>query len=421
MNRGQYKIKIVVWEKGERLPVMVNHNGEFHYYGNSYALTNLRTRNRASHTMENALHSIAIAHQFFDNENIDLECRLVSGNFLTRQELEELNRFCRLPKSDIDLLLAPKEQLREKVVQFSPLRRKVSSGNVREVARQTASLRQIYVRDYLLWRLEWFPHSKASGRDSFEWAKDMTRRVLSSFSPVEKRRGATVRLGLSQESQHELLRLVSLTAPDNPWESPFCRVRNELLITVLYYLGIRRGELLAMQVSDINFAKNKILIARRPDDPEDPRRYQPLVKTLPRRLPLENFLAERLYEYIHTYRRKTPYAKSHPYLFVSTAGHPLSLSALSHVCLEIKARSPKLLGDFSAHQLRRTWNDRFSQIAKDEGIPPAREQQIRCRIMGWVPNSQMADVYAQRYIQEEAQRVFLKIQEDASKMRRPND
>ena len=98
MNRGQYKIKIVVGEKGERLPVMVNHNGELHYYGNSYALTNLRTRNRASHTMENALRAIAIAHQFFDNENIDLECRLVSGNFLTRQELEELNRFCRLPR-----------------------------------------------------------------------------------------------------------------------------------------------------------------------------------------------------------------------------------------------------------------------------------------------------------------------------------
>ena len=334
--------------------------------------------------------------------------------------MEGLNRLCRLHKTDIATLLAP-ERPREKVVQFKLLLRKVSSDNESEVTRQTASLRQIYIRDYLLWMLEWFPHSTTSVRESFEWAKDMTKRVLSSFSPAETRRGNKVRLGLSQESQRELLRLISHTALDNPWESPFCRSRNELLITVLFYLGIRRGELLALQVSDINFAKNKILISRRPDNPKDPRRYQPLVKTLPRRLPLESVLAERLYEYIHNHRSKTPYAKNHPFLFVSSTGYPLSLSAFSHVCLEIKAKSPRLLGDFSAHQLRRTWNNRFSQLAKDESIPPAREQQIRCRVMGWVPHSEMAAVYTERYVQEEAQRVSLKMQQDTVKMRKIND
>lgn len=420
MSKSSYKVKRLVTDDGERMPIMIN-NGELHYYANSYALTNLRMRNRASHTVENALRAIIIALQFFDNEKIDLERRLIGGSFLTRLELEGLNRFCRLSKSTIDALPVPIEMQRTKVVQFNPLLRKVSSGNAIEVTRQTASLRQVYIRDYLLWMLEWFPHSKASGRESFEWAKDMTKRVLSSFSPVGRRGGATARLGLSQESQQELFRVISHSAPDNPWESPFCRVRNELLIKVLFYLGIRRGELLALQVSDLNFAKNKILIARRPDNPEDPRRYQPLVKTLPRRSPLENVLAERLYEYIHTHRRQALYAKNHPFLFVSSIGHPLSLSALSHVCLAIKARSPKLLGDFSAHQLRRTWNDRFSQIAKDEGITPAREQQIRCRMMGWVPHSQMSDVYSKRYIQEEAQRVSLKMQQDAASMRRAND
>ena len=193
MSKSSYKVKILVTDDGERMPIMIN-NGELHYYANSYALTNLRMRNRASHTVENALRAIIIALQFFDNEKINLEHRLIDGSFLTRPELEGLNRFCRFPKSSIDELLAQKEQPRAKVVQLNPILRKTYSGNVREVARQTASLRQVYIRDYLLWLLEWFSHSKASGRESFGWARDMTKRVLSSFSPVEKRRGAIVRL-----------------------------------------------------------------------------------------------------------------------------------------------------------------------------------------------------------------------------------
>lgn len=421
MGEYQYKIKIIVTKHGERLPAMINCRGELHYHANLYVLTGLRMRNRASHTMENALRAIAIAYQFFDSEKINLEHRLTSGVFLTRPELERLNRFCRHHKTDIALLLAPKAPPPTKIVQFKPFLRKASSHSIREVTRQTASLRQVYIKDYLLWMLEWFSHSKAAGRKSYGWVEEMTKRVLSSFSPAETRRKVNERLGLSQESQQELLRLISPTASDNPWESPFCKSRNEVLIKVLYYLGIRRGELLALRVNDLNFTKNSITIARRPDNPEDPRPYQPLVKTLPRRLPLESTLAAYLYDYIHDHRRKTPHAKKHPYLFVSSTGRPFSLSGLSHVCSEVKAKSPRLLGDFSAHQLRHTWNNRFSQIAKDEGIPPAREQQIRCRMMGWVPDSQMAEVYTKRYVQEEAQRVSLKMQKDAANMGKAND
>ena len=91
MDKISYKIKLIVADDGERLPIMIN-NGELHYYANLYALTNLRMRNRASSTVENALRSIIIAHQFLDNEKIDLERRLIGGSFLTRPELEGLTR-----------------------------------------------------------------------------------------------------------------------------------------------------------------------------------------------------------------------------------------------------------------------------------------------------------------------------------------
>lgn len=423
MEQLAYKIRILVEKEGERLRVMLNEDGTLHYYGNLYANMNLRTRNRAGHTLENALRAVSILYQFLDSENIQLEHRMLSGDFLTRAELETLNRISRLPIGDIAALTAPKHSQKKKVIQFKQFREKVAPRNLSdEISRKTAALRQIYVKDYLLWLLDWFSHHKTAGHlESFEWARAMTQRVLSSFSTTGARRGVTIRQGMSQESQAELFRIIDLTSPDNPWKHHFCRLRNRLLIEILFYSGVRRGELLALQVRDVNFAGNKILIARRPDNREDPRKYQPLVKTLERSLPLEDALGERLYEYIHDCRRKTQTAKYHPFLFVSSIGDPFSLSGLSHVCAEIKAVSPRLLSGFSPHQLRHTWNDRFSRIMKEQGIPPDREQYLRCLLMGWVPDSKMAGAYTKRYVSEEAQKVSLQMQKEAMSLGRKND
>ncbi|MDR2892039.1 MAG: site-specific integrase [Deltaproteobacteria bacterium] len=423
MEKSAYKIKVIVASSGERFRALVNADGTLHYYGNLYANMNLRTRNRAGHTVENALRAIVILYHFLDSANIQLEHRMLAGNFLSRPELENLNRVSRFPISDITALTAPQHSPNKKTIQFTPFRKKVVPHNVSdEISKKTATLRQIYIKDYLLWLLEWFSHHKTSDRlKSFEWARTMTQRVLSSFSTDGAKRGVTIRQGLSQESQDELFRIIDLCSQDNPWKHHFCRTRNELLIKLLFYLGVRRGELLALQVRDVNFSENKILIARRPDNPEDSRKYQPLVKTLERSLPLEDALGERLYGYIHNCRRKTQHAKYHPFLLVSSIGDPFSISGLSHVCEEIKAVNPHLLSNFSPHLLRHTWNDRFSRIMKEEGVPPDREQYLRCILMGWIPTSEMAAVYTRRYVIEEAQKISLQMQKEAINLGRKND
>ena len=407
----ELSIKTLVGSIGERLPILTNANGELDYLPNLYALTYQRARNRGSHTIENSLRAIAIAHQFFICKKINIERRLAEGDFLARAELEELNRLCRYNKKDIDELLVSVKEPSKKEVLLNPLLRKNSPRSFPEITRQTAALRQIYIKSYLLWLLDWSAHSTHAPAQLFGWAKKMSQRVRTSFPTSIKRRSKGVRQGLSDDAQQELLRIISPRSADNPWESKFCRSRNSLLIILLFYLGVRRGELLALQVRDLNFSKNKILVARRPDNPEDSRRYQPLVKTLPRELPLESGLAEQVYEYIHVFRKAAPLSKKHPFLFVSQAGAPFSLSGISHVYKDIRAASPQLLGTFSGHILRHTWNDRFSQLMQKNGVPPALEQQIRCYLMGWVPHSRTAEVYTKRYVQEEAIQFFLQIQQ----------
>lgn len=82
------------------------------------------------------------------------------------------------------------------------------------------------------------------------------------------------------------------------------RKRNELIIILLYSLGLRKGELLNIRVSDIKFEDNMISITRRHDDKYDGRVKQPLVKTLERDLKVSDWIINKIHDYITTDRRE---------------------------------------------------------------------------------------------------------------------
>ncbi|MDA4230638.1 tyrosine-type recombinase/integrase, partial [Escherichia coli] len=62
--------------------------------------------------------------------------------------------------------------------------------------------------------------------------------------------------------------------------------RNRLMILLLFYLGIRGGELLNIRIQDIDFSANRIRIVRRADEQADSRTNEPNAKTRERLLPL---------------------------------------------------------------------------------------------------------------------------------------
>ncbi|WP_428500499.1 hypothetical protein [Pseudomonas amygdali] len=81
------------------------------------------------------------------------------------------------------------------------------------------------------------------------------------------------------------------------------------MFTLLYELGIRRGELLNIKCEDINFHSNRIYIVRRADEKSDPRVKQPLVKTNDRELVGKAHVIKALQEYILRYRSKVSGAR----------------------------------------------------------------------------------------------------------------
>lgn len=131
---------------------------------------------------------------------------------------------------------------------------------------------------------------------------------------------------LSDDRLQRLLEICHPDSCDNPWKTPY-RQRNFLIVLMMATLGVRRGELLKLRVSDCHLARTipEIRIQRSPDDPADPRINEPQVKTESRHLPCEASLARYLNEYICRARRQIPGANRSPFLFLSRRGEPMSL------------------------------------------------------------------------------------------------
>ncbi|EBP6007011.1 site-specific integrase, partial [Salmonella enterica] len=188
----------------------------------------------------------------------------------------------------------------------------------------------------------------------------------------------------------KILEVINPRSAKNPFEL-YVRQRNELMILLLYHLGIRCGELLNIKLEDIDFQKNRILITRRPDEKEDPRHNQPLVKTYGRTLSLDRELVLKIHNYISFDRQKVSSSKK-GYLFLSykpgpSRGLPISKSGYHKIIAQIASCDP-LLHSLKGHQLRHTWNYNFSNLMDSLPVSISEEEQGRMREqqMGWKEN-----------------------------------
>ena len=219
------------------------------------------------------------------------------------------------------------------------------------------------------------------------------------------------RQGLSSEETVLLLKSVKLDSDQNPWKSEFIRVRNRLIVHLLLNLGLRKGELLGIKVGDMNLEKNELTIHRRADDFEDPRSIQPNAKTNARILYVDQELASALHAYVVKYRQAVSGARRHPFLFVANgSGAPMSIAALDVVFSDIKDKLPSKFERLSAHILRHTWNDKFSEVMDKHGVGEAKEEEARSYAMGWKSGSGTAKVYTRRHVRKKANEVSLELQ-----------
>jgi integrase len=220
--------------------------------------------------------------------------------------------------------------------------------------------------------------------------------------------------GLSEDQRQCLLDLVKPGSANNPFPIGL-QERNHVMVLLLYYLGFREGELLALQVSDFDFQRNEVVVARRHDNADDPRQYQPVAKTLDRRLALSQENMKAIRDYVLNVRSKIPNSKRHKYLFVTHKqgpflGQPLSIKGLQKMFSVIREAEPEKLGELTPHILRHTANDLYSELMDEQKVSPTEEEKTRSYKMGWREGSGTAETYTRRHTERKAKEASLALQ-----------
>ena len=414
----RYRVKLLKFSSGERFPLLLGAEGLPLFEPTVYALTELRARNQATNTINSALRAIQVFYLFLGIRGIDLSARLASTQLLSINEVEDLSRLCRLPVERLVAMLPDSvDKVKSPTVtSLESARMRLSGDAQEEVEPAFAGNRLRCIRGYVEWLVSERIAKHCMDKGLVNSLNASLQRLMSCMtariSKGGSRGGIDQREGLAPETAAELLRVVSPESPDNPWRDEYVRHRNALIVHWLYYLGMRRGELLGVRVTDVDFRKGTVTVHRRADDAKDPRTNQPQSKTKAREMPLGDGLKSMTYAYVMNQRFQLDGAKIHDFLFCAdVTGQPMSLPALNKIFKVLRVKCPNLPDSLCPHVMRHTWNDRFSEEMDKRQTPEESEKKLRSYLMGWSETSGTAATYTRRHTRKKAQKVSLAMQE----------
>lgn len=406
----RYSVVTVHMLSGERMPMLIDsETGLGTFEPNIYAL-HLRARNLAANTIGQALRSVQLLYQILEANKINLIERIKNNSLLTLSEIEALVEQCKLKKQDLN------------EVHFGPLDEKISRLDIaklkkgrkaiaqfEQVDKRTSLVRLKYVTGYVKWLVEYaYLQNMPNDREIFDLVGQKTVQALKVRAPkVSQRRTANRKRGWTKDEEAQIMALVNPVGERNPWRDKFLRERNYLMLGFLLATGVRKGELLGIKISDLNFGEGTVFIARRADDPEDPRTRAPTQKTYDRVLSIGVDLVQQLKDYLQR-RANITAARKHPYLFVTETGAPMALNTVDHLFNILRKHLPKIQ-QLSAHICRHTWNDRFSELF-DEKLNDAEAKKIRNYLMGWSSTSRSDENYTVRHVEKQAHKALIEMQ-----------
>lgn len=409
----RFVAKRVKFRNGERYSVLSRPGGLPAHEVTLY-LAKYRKRGRAANTIHSVCMALALLYRELAKARVDLLERLRKGEFLTVPELNRLADAAQYWVSDLSYEDADKPESANVIdIKRIRMRRKAAVEDVKAVNAATQASRIRYMADFLDFLAAYIGATlSASLRQKLSLENAHALKAFRAQVPqVPKRAKLGAREGLSKEDQDRLLAVVRLDSPDNPWERGYVRYRNWLIVVLLLATGMRRGELLGIQLKDLHQSLPKLRIIRRADAIEDPRRIQPNTKTNDREVEVRPEIMRAVWNYIRHHRKKTKAARKYPQLIVSDEGEPLSLKSIDKIFADLREACPGLPVRLTSHVMRHTWNERFSEQAELMGLTDAVEEKARNEQQGWVDDSKSAATYTRRHASLKGREVSLKLQE----------
>lgn len=393
-------------ESGERYCLLVNSfSGTPLFYPNLFVTTQVRNKSLSNSAMEAALSGISVLLRYMDARGEILEDRFCKEIYFQDFELDAIRDYCQrkfrkrgVVRNGSKILILPGQDIKNE-----------------KVSAETEYVRLTVIAQYIKWLAD---QTKGLTKDRTKAHQiGVMEKGLKARRPIKKNRNTVKEeKGLTKEQLEVLFEVFRPESECNPFADQSVRKRNRLIFLMLYHLGIRGGELLNIRIRDIDFGRNQLIVARRADQKDDPRKYQPLVKTMDRRMPVKDSLMKELHQYIAYDRRNVPNSRKNDFLFVThksgpTQGLPLSKSGYKKIVGIVRGVSPVLF-NLTGHQLRHVWNELFSEYMDTMDDAPSHEQQekIRSYLMGWKEGSGTAETYNKRFIRIKATEAALELQ-----------
>lgn len=408
---AKYVAQRIRFQNGERHSVLQLPNGLPVHEVTLY-LGRYRTKGRAANTIHFVCTSLALLYRELAARKVNLVKRFEEGRFLTGQELDRLAAAAQYRIDDLEDETEGPTTSNVIGINRVSMRRARKVEERHPVDAQTQASRLRYIADFLRFLASYVAATLTPQRRSELEAE--AERALVAFKEhvpkVSKRAKLGARVGLSEEEQARVVALVHPDSPNNPWTRGFVRQRNWLIVVLLLATGMRRGELLGLQIRDIGTPQPKLRIVRRADDASDRRLVQPNAKTNDREIELLPSIMRKLQSYLEL-RRAIKAARGIPQVFVSEDGNALSEKTIDKVFKEVREAVPGLPVVLTSHVMRHTWNERFSEAADAMGLSEVTEERARNTQQGWADDSKTGATYTRRHAAKKGQEIALKMQE----------
>ena len=390
-------------EEGTRGALLVDDQGYPFFYPNVF-ITTLRLPQECQYaTVLKELRTIGMVYDWAKTRSphVDVEEAFLKGDLLLIEQAEDLAYFLRLNRPSQRKRVAERTSPASgrNVTLLGP--RKASSALQEEcVSPHEAATRCRTVASFLkfLWerRLGTLPLKSDARRAIEEHGQLILGRIKDLAPTTPDRADDESKEGISKAEEDLLLDALDPDSPNNPFSTPYYRNRNYLMFRMLREPGIRRNELRNIRVTDVDYAALRVKIR--------------ISKTEPRTVAISETTSEAFHSFVMDHLRKIPRtARAGNYLFTTASGAQLSRDAINLVFQTFREGITGAPPDITPHTLRRTWNDRFGEMAdalpEHERLIEQEEIAVRNRLQGWATNSEMAARYAKRHIREKSDRL----------------
>ncbi|WP_418139637.1 tyrosine-type recombinase/integrase [Oceanimonas smirnovii] len=428
-----YTIETLIFDNGERYPILIGEDGMPHFHITLWVTNKLRSSGKAQTTIENKIGHVKWFLEWPELVHRNLFSEFKEGNFLSEEDIASIKSHLAKDLFYLKGVDRTKKNSRGKVLSIYDTPQLINV--VPSVGRSHHYNRMTSVIEYLVFIAKLSVRENPS--EKFNQAIMKMEKEFKEARPRGKGKNVLDDVNskdIPKELVEEFMAVAHYEHPKNPFKQESVRLRNHLMFHLLEKKGLRRGEMLSLKLTEmiLHGDKKSIWVRRTHDDKNDTRKRQPVAKTRERLLRIDDNTAELLECYIMEHRAKTPNADKHPYLFVthrecSTQGKQISTSTFDNTIIPAMRAVDKRFQLIHPHYLRHYWNEIFSEKVDSNNelaekgvkgykyVDSGSEAKMRKHQMGH--SSELSgEVYNKRHITKKANELSLIEQEKLHKL-----